>query len=288
MNPPHIPATALDDTLIAGWSGPCEVLAHARFPVALPDAAHLAMLQGKSAWVSCFLSLDACAGESLPRRNVCLDRGQNFSFDPSRCRMRLDPRREEVATRIATVLRAKGHEVGHLLPVSLGGRQCDAQANAPIPASCSFHGNARHVEPLPACLRCGGSGRVPFESDDFPPGTNACCCTCSGCRSEKVTIPAADVSALTLAASVAGVEAEGGVVRGVLGERAPISYMPEVAGRTLTISHGLRSSDVAWWSDCGDWYAVDDDAALLRLGYAYLDPAAPFGVVVPTFDLEKR
>jgi len=119
MNPPYIPHTSLDGTLITGWSGPCEVLAHARFPVALPDAAHLAMLQGKSAWVSCFLSLDACAGEALPRRNVCLDRGQNFSFDPSRCRMRLDPRRPEVAHRIADVLRAKGHEVGHLLPVAL-------------------------------------------------------------------------------------------------------------------------------------------------------------------------
>lgn len=270
MNRPYIPHASLKGDIITGWSGPCEVLAHARFPVALPDAAHLAMLQGRSAWVSCFLSLDACAGEALPRRNVCLDRGQNFSFDPSRCRMRLDPTRPEVAHRIADVLRAKGHEVGHLLPVALGGRQGDVIAEEQDRADdpCSAH--------------AVGAGELCSLSRPCPVARG------TPQRTIRRTIPAADVSAVLLAASVAGVEAEGGVVRGVLGERAPISYMPEVAGRKLTISHGLRSSDVAWWSDCGDWYAVDDDAALLRLGYAYLDPAAPFGVVVPTFDLEKR
>lgn len=51
-----------------------------------------------------------------------------------------------------------------------------------IPGAC-LHGNAGGVvDPLPRCPHCGGSGRVPFESDDFPPGTNACCCTCGKCR----------------------------------------------------------------------------------------------------------
>lgn len=95
MNLPYIPHSALGGDLINGWCGPCEVQAHAHFPVALPDAAYLAVFRGETAWVACFLSPDACGGDTLPRRNVCLTRGQNFSFDPARCRMRLDPRREE-------------------------------------------------------------------------------------------------------------------------------------------------------------------------------------------------
>lgn len=31
--------------------------------------------------------------------------------------------------------------------------------------------------PDPDCDMCNGSGRVPFENDDYPPGTNACHCT---------------------------------------------------------------------------------------------------------------
>jgi hypothetical protein len=52
-----------------------------------------------------------------------------------------------------------------------------------IPASC-LHGSCPVVEPLPNCEWCHGTGRVDYESDDFPPGTNACCYTCSRCREE--------------------------------------------------------------------------------------------------------
>lgn len=50
-----------------------------------------------------------------------------------------------------------------------------------IPASC-IHNASRACRPLKGCPQCGGSGRVPYESDDYPPGTNACCCTCPVCR----------------------------------------------------------------------------------------------------------
>lgn len=33
------------------------------------------------------------------------------------------------------------------------------------------------VKPHPRCPECKGSGRVPWESDDLPPGTNGCWCT---------------------------------------------------------------------------------------------------------------
>lgn len=53
-----------------------------------------------------------------------------------------------------------------------------------IPSSC-WHGNRGGlVPPLSGCPHCGGSGRVDYVSDDFPPGTNACCCTCGKCRQE--------------------------------------------------------------------------------------------------------
>jgi len=253
MNPPYIPATALGGDLVRDWSGPCEVLAHARFPVPLPDAAHLAMLRGESAWVACFLSLDACGGCALPERNVCLDRGQNFSFDPARCRMRLDLRRPEVAHRVADVLRACGHEVGPFLPVALGGRVGDATA---------------YVEDSES-----GMGVAPR------------------------TIPAADVSAVLLAASAAGVKAGVGVVRGIApawAEPYPLeSGWWERSAPGARLLAGVNNS--GWWVPAGDpseWPSGPEtgpegraaaDAALLRLGFAYLDSAAPFGVVAPMY-----
>lgn len=50
-----------------------------------------------------------------------------------------------------------------------------------IPDSC-LHAARRLVAPLAGCRHCGGSGRVDYESDEYPPGTNACCCTCPKCR----------------------------------------------------------------------------------------------------------
>lgn len=273
MSAPYIPATALGGDLVRDWTGPAEGRGIIR-----PGHGHSETVWG---WVP----------------------GVWNAAHPPSGGHRLDPRRSEVAHRVADVLRARGHEVGHLLPVALGGRQGDTQANAPIPASCSFDGNARHVEPLPDCLRCGGSGRVTFESDDFPPGTNACCCTCSGCRSEKVTIPAADVSAVLLAASVAGVEAGRGVVRGVLGEWRTSAGFPlyferdGASGNAFVTPNGWGVSTVDGAADRergtmgpkgGPEGRAAADAALLRLGYAYLDPAAPFGVVVPFLNLENE
>ncbi len=56
-----------------------------------------------------------------------------------------------------------------------------------IPAACLFHwggSGSTIMKPLPKCRHCRGSGRVIWESDDYPAGTNACCCTCSSCRNE--------------------------------------------------------------------------------------------------------
>lgn len=58
-----------------------------------------------------------------------------------------------------------------------------------IPAVC-FHGRSGHyIAPLHDCSHCGGTGQVPWESDDFPPGTNACCCTCSRRREGAPSSP---------------------------------------------------------------------------------------------------
>lgn len=63
------------------------------------------------------------------------------------------------------------------------------------PSFC-LHGTCAPVRPLPDCQWCGGSGRVPFESDEYPPGTNACCCTCSRCRQDaaaaEIEVPPPD------------------------------------------------------------------------------------------------
>ena len=32
-------------------------------------------------------------------------------------------------------------------------------------------------KPEKRCTQCKGTGRVPYESDEYPPGTNACYCT---------------------------------------------------------------------------------------------------------------
>jgi hypothetical protein len=51
-----------------------------------------------------------------------------------------------------------------------------------IPKSCIHGTHAGFVEPLPACPHCVGTGRVDYNGDEYPPGTNACCCTCAACR----------------------------------------------------------------------------------------------------------
>lgn len=59
----------------------------------------------------------------------------------------------------------------------------------PIPMFC-FHGDASGVVAAkPDCDRCGGSGLVPWVGDEYPPGTNACCCTCRSCRIAEGTCP---------------------------------------------------------------------------------------------------
>lgn len=54
-----------------------------------------------------------------------------------------------------------------------------------IPRSC-IHGlqQQKLAPPLPTCPHCKGKGRVDFESDEYPPGTVQCCCTCPTCRAE--------------------------------------------------------------------------------------------------------
>lgn len=67
-----------------------------------------------------------------------------------------------------------------------------------IPSSCWHGDRGGRVSPLPGCSHCGGSGRVDFVSDDFPPGTNACCCTCGRCRQKH---DESEASRVTLAAA---------------------------------------------------------------------------------------
>jgi hypothetical protein len=168
--------------------------------------------------------------------------------------VRFDPRDQGVALRIATVLRARGFEVGPLLPVALGGRVTDSVVEA-------------------GCTSVDATGTI------------------------RRTIPAADVSAVLLAASVSGAEAGAGVVRGVLGE-----WTPEFVGAITRRCHGvLVTVGLAGWFiqsgtdgtlifgfETGPEGRKCADAALLRLGFAYLDSAAPFGVVAPFLNLEPR
>ena len=225
MNPPYIPATALGGDLVRDWTGPAEqrnemdddertefwseIVLMPRIQRSRPSVVADGLRYATNGW----------GGDIAP----------DF--------VRLDPRREEVATRIATVLRARGHEVGHLLPVALGGRQGDAIA---------------------VCDWCGGCREVPPSS---PVSDGQTYETCSGCdRDGRVVIRAADVSAVLLAASVAGVEAERGVVRGVL----------------------FQGDYNIWRDDDGTVeFPPGEQPTALAAGYAYLSPAAPFGVVVP-------
>ena len=149
MSPPYIPATALDGAFIDGWSGPADGRRAGR-------------------WLGGILVGQASDGRLLwtPARGMVV---------PDE--VHLDPRRPEVAHRIADVLRARGHEVGHLLPVALGGRQGDVIADVLCP-------HARHVRTAAGAGCADGCGRYADEE----PGTI------------RRTVPAADVSALTLAA----------------------------------------------------------------------------------------
>lgn len=231
MSAPYIPATALGGDLVRDWTGPAEGRGIIR-----PGHGHSETVWG---WVP----------------------GVWNAAHPPSGGHRLDPRRSEVAHRVADVLRARGHEVGHLLPVALGGKVTDAATEERMQQD-----------------EGGGTlrGRVPA---------------------------AADVSALTLAASVAGLEAGRGVVRGVLGEWRtsygfPLYYERDgECGNAFATPHGWGVSTIygaantehgTMGPETGAEGRAAADAALLRLGYAYLDPAAPFGVVVPFLNLENE
>lgn len=53
-----------------------------------------------------------------------------------------------------------------------------------VPKSCIHGSKAPVMAALKDCPHCGGSGRVDYDDGEFPPGTNACCCTCGCCRFE--------------------------------------------------------------------------------------------------------
>lgn len=55
-----------------------------------------------------------------------------------------------------------------------------------IPSAC-LHGDCGYVSPLADCHYCNGTGRVEYYSDEYPPGTNSCCCTCKRCREKHAT-----------------------------------------------------------------------------------------------------
>lgn len=247
MTRPTIPGTALGGEIVRGWIGPCEQWRYidGGTGVVRPNGQWGPAIVGATYW-------------------------RDLS------EIRLDPRRPEVAHRIADVLRARGHEVGALLPVALGGKGGKA---------------------FTRCGSCAGTGVLPALSggDEVP-------CLCGDGTND---VPAELVSAVLLAACVAGVECGRGVVRGVLGE-----WMHEHGGWVRKNHHGAVVCRVA---DSGTftlgrmcepmgWYAYDTmtkgpetgpegrtaaDAALLRLGFAYLDSSAPFGVRVP-FNLENE
>ncbi len=191
-------------------------------------------------------------------------------------RIRLDPQREEVACRLARVLRTidAKHEVGPLLPRSLGGRVED-------------------VVGVVTCDGCGGSGAHPYSDGGDR------CWGCKGSGTLTRIIPAAEVSGALLAASVAGVQRGLGVVRGVRGlweEVLPGQWgRLAVVGPIDPIIFALEVQNYGRGWRCGKKQGPETgahgrdaaDAAALRLGWAHLDPSAPHGVRVP-FALETR
>jgi len=142
-----------------------------------------------------------------------------------------------------------------------------------IPDSCG-HGGARQVKPLKDCPRCGGSGRVTYESDEYPPGTNACCCTCSTCRARYD-----DTAAVaTLGAHIeqpAPSPGTGDVWQEVI-DGEPLAVLRELyeARRAL----GLRRYGHLLQRDNGRDHALDGQEELLD-GIAYFTAAGWYDVV---------
>lgn len=179
--------------------------------------------------------------------------------------VRFDPTRPEVQHRIADVLRSLGHEVGHLLPVALGGRVGDA------------------VEVGPSCGADAPGGPCDYEPGHAQPHK-------AGNTRMLRPVPAARVSARLLAASVEGVEQGRGVVRGVLG--LPVEFVVGERGLRCSIGadpfppydpgRGAYLPTRGPWSFYANrWYFTGSDEEALALGWALLDPAAPDGVRVP-------
>lgn len=226
---------------------------------------------------------------------------------PTHGRVRFDAADPLVAHRIADVLRSLGHEVGHLLPVALGGRVGDSV----VREVCYVCGA------LATCVGAyEGSRYEQFGCDEHC--GHGCedghCDPISGVAEQIV--PPARVSARVLAASVEGVEQGRGVVKGVLGEwthseRATVkpakwpsgdyasryclsSDMRLECGSLIVGRHTYKSG---WWlrenglgrrgpilaegPETGTEGMAAADAAALRLGWALLDPSARDGVRVP-------
>ena len=206
-------------------------------------------------WVSATLlgltnpdgSLEATVSRRAGRWTV----GTGLTRPPSH--IRLDPARPEVAHLLEDRLRSLGHEVRALLPRALGGEQGET------------------VEET-ACAACGGDGyyKGPRLGDEP-------CPMCSGTGKLRRTVLASEVSAALLAASVAGVVAGRGVVRGLRGEwqnEGRLWWRPILVGRghesALVLDAEGRSAS---------------DTVDLAEGWARLDTSAPSGVVVPTWEV---
>lgn len=112
-----------------------------------------------------------------------------------------------------------------------------------VPSGC-ICGVCPMVRPLPGCKHCGGSGRVPFESDEYLPGTAACCCTCSRCR--------ARAERYTRVVGVLAVVAwndPGGLLAGSHGGKPPRCYLGDVGWTTQRplFSPANASALPLWW-----------------------------------------
>ena len=201
------------------------------------------------------------------------------SFLPSQIRM--DPRLPEVQHRIVDVLRTKGYNVAPFLPSALGGQVIDAPVD---------------------CERCGGIGEIGIEVGGVPDRMEPCPSCDNGYRNDPAD--ATEVSARLLAASIAGVDAGKGVVRGFLGEWVRDIGRPgwvrwSIWGNAVAYSSD-RQSNHAWGirehpsltNRSGPETGLEGrnavDADLIDMGYAFLDSSKPFGVQTPSYGLEER
>lgn len=210
--------------------------------------------------------------------SVYLVDGDGDRWDAALDLVQLDLQDAVTVHHVADVLRREGHEMRDFLPWALGGKCPSDVFEVYVPGDA-----ARCRAEPPICE----DGRIR-------------CYAVAGHAGEHLTAPTrhrvreSAMTARLLAASVAGVAAGTGAVRGLRGAWAEILpgqwTRPSLIGASDPLIFVLmaQNSLARGWRvgrtsgpETGSAGRAAADAALLTRGYAYLDERAPCGVQVP-------